>query len=354
MSEVTEGADDTLQRAPASTRRGVFISHVNEDKPIADALEILVQDITAGAVRTFASSSRTPGQGIRYGDEWFQWIRSKIEVADHLVALLTPNSLGRPWILFEAGLGKAQPSGSVFGLAVGVAVDQASAGPFGVFQNSGSDRDSLIKLCKQLIEPSGLKPRDEVIGVMVDQFLGSISTVVAAPVTGSADEGTAAIYQALEDLKFLIRERGVSESRDGRRRRDVDVEQLLLLMDRGRPARPGSRVELALLGECASELGLSAVAAVLRTASGPGGISIRHFDLAMHVVEETRPFSRASDRLLQLVRDHLLMWRDEQERELQRRRLRSERLRERQVDERVASDEGVDEGVPSGDDTDDG
>lgn len=312
---------------------------------------MLVHDVTAGAVETFSSSSRFPGQGIRYGDEWFRWIRSSIEVADHVVALLTPSSLDRPWILFEAGLAKAQPSGSVFGLAVGVPVDQASAGPFGVFQNSGSDRDSLMKLCRQLVEPSGLNPRDEIIGVMVDQFLNAASTAVAPALAEAQDDGSAAIYQALEDLKFLVREERHAEPRESRRRRDVEVGRLLRLLQRGGPVRPGSRLQFALLAECASELGLFAVTAVLRTLSGPG-MSIRHFDLAMQVVEETRPFSRVSDMVLSATREHLLLWREEQERELHRRRALTARPRPTddpistvRVDETVAEDQQEETGA---------
>src|ERR1700728_4360676 len=85
---------------------GIFISHVHEDRELASAFSILLRDITAGVLPTFSSSDRTADGGIRYGTEWFQWIKESIESSDHLVALLTPHSLERPWILFEAGLGK--------------------------------------------------------------------------------------------------------------------------------------------------------------------------------------------------------------------------------------------------------
>ena len=75
---------------------GVFISHVHEDKSLADAFSILIQDITAGSVTTFSSSDNSGVGGIRYGDEWFSWIKTKVDAADHVVALLTPKSVGRP------------------------------------------------------------------------------------------------------------------------------------------------------------------------------------------------------------------------------------------------------------------
>src|SRR5437868_2039055 len=84
---------------------GVFISHVHEDKSLADAFALLLRDATSGALETYSSSTTTGDGGIRYGTEWFQWIKDSISAADHVVALLTRSSLDRPWILFEAGLG---------------------------------------------------------------------------------------------------------------------------------------------------------------------------------------------------------------------------------------------------------
>ena len=138
----------------------------------------------------------------------------------------------RPWILFEAGLGTAKPSGTVFGVALGLGVAEASVGPFGVFHNSGSDRDSLIKLCKQLISSGRVNPRDQVIEKMVDEFILIVakhfeeSDDVAQPVD---DPKTAALFQGLEDLKFLLREREI----DPRYRRNSrrDERDLFMLMD---------------------------------------------------------------------------------------------------------------------------
>jgi hypothetical protein len=202
---------------------GVFISHIHEDREIAEAFADLVRDVTAGAVKTYASSSTAPHEGIRYGDEWYQWIRDRVEQADHVVALLTPRSVGKPWILFEAGLGKAQSSSSMFGLAVGMSVAAASVGPFGVFQNSSADKDSLIKLCAQLTASTQLRPREQVVGGMVDLFIQTVEGIVPHEESVVEDPKSAALFQAIEDLKFQIREsrphdRGEATERDVRRK----------------------------------------------------------------------------------------------------------------------------------------
>ncbi len=198
---------DTIDRADQTKLvGGVFISHVHEDRAIADAFSTLVGDVTAGTVPTYASSSTSPLEGIQYGDEWFQWIRSKVESADHVVAILTPRSVGKPWILFEAGLGKASTNSTMFGLAVGMSVADASVGPFGVFQNSSAEKLSLIKLCDQLTASTPVEPRPAVVERMVDIFLETVSGIVPEEEPVVEDTKSAALFQAIEDLKFLVRE----------------------------------------------------------------------------------------------------------------------------------------------------
>ncbi|MDR6119113.1 hypothetical protein QE370_002297 [Aeromicrobium sp. SORGH_AS981] len=196
--------DQETQTASTSSG-GVFISHIHEDREIAEAFSTLVRDVTAGMVQTFASSSTSSDAGIKYGDEWFQWIKSRVENADHVVALLTPRSVDKPWILFEAGLGKAQTS-SMFGVAVGMSVADASVGPFGVFQNSSADRKSLVKLCEQLATQANLRPRPEVVGDMVDRFIATVEGIVPHDESVVEDPKSAALFQAIDDLKFLVRE----------------------------------------------------------------------------------------------------------------------------------------------------
>jgi hypothetical protein len=55
----------------------VFISHVHEDEPLADAFSILIQDITAGSVATYSSSDNSGVGGMRYGEEWSSWIKER-------------------------------------------------------------------------------------------------------------------------------------------------------------------------------------------------------------------------------------------------------------------------------------
>jgi len=84
----------------------VFISHDSRDADIAEAFANLLQDATGGVLRSFRSSDRKGTAGIEFGAEWYSAIMEKLKDATDVVALLTSQSLGRPWLLYEAGVAK--------------------------------------------------------------------------------------------------------------------------------------------------------------------------------------------------------------------------------------------------------
>jgi hypothetical protein len=290
---------------PGGDSAGVFISHVHEDKALADAFTLLIRDITAGSVAAYSSSDNSGDAGIKYGTEWFSWIKEKVQSADHIVALLTPRSVSRPWILFEAGLGIAKPSGLVIGVALGMDMADAFVGPFGVFQNSGSDRASLIKLCKQLISSGRVNPRDQVIESMVDDFVSKVAghfetTADSSP--PAEDPKTAAIFQGLEDLKFLFRERE-SEFRPSRSRKMAERDLFMLMDSFDESDEKGlSPLRTTIVAGLAESAGMIVEAEILRFFIGKRSVSHRSVMSAERFLMRRRPDSPQEDMLQDLVR----------------------------------------------------
>lgn len=77
----------------------VFISHAAADRKLAEYLRDELVKRRPGT--EFFLSSR-PGH-IRTGHEWWQTIQQQLRSADAYIVLLTPISIGRPWIPFETG-----------------------------------------------------------------------------------------------------------------------------------------------------------------------------------------------------------------------------------------------------------
>jgi tetratricopeptide (TPR) repeat protein len=81
----------------------VFISHTHSDKAIADALSKAVRSLFGTGVQVEYSTKKELGGGIPHGDNWFDWIVDQVTEADIALVLLTPGSIQKPWILWEAG-----------------------------------------------------------------------------------------------------------------------------------------------------------------------------------------------------------------------------------------------------------
>src|ERR1041385_472384 len=186
----------------------VFISHDSRDADLAEAFNNLLTDASGGILKSFRSSDKRGTSGIEFGEEWYRTIMDNLHEATDVVALLTPHSVGRPWILYEAGVAKGKLNSRVFGLAIGVPLEKASVGPFYQFQNCGDDEDSLTKLVMQLITKNpDAAPREAAIRRQVQAFRQRIGDLVKARsqnVATRMDETSVA--KLFEEVKVMFRE----------------------------------------------------------------------------------------------------------------------------------------------------
>jgi hypothetical protein len=78
----------------------VFVSFIHEEELIAGTVLSFLREIFGDEVEIFLSADRTT---IYAGDNWIDEILSALKSTKVLVSVLTPESIGRPWINFEAG-----------------------------------------------------------------------------------------------------------------------------------------------------------------------------------------------------------------------------------------------------------
>lgn len=81
----------------------IFLSHSHRDQAVAEALAVLIGDLFGDKVSIAYSSDQKAGGGIPPGAQWLPWILDHITAADRTFALFTPNSMHRPWVLWESG-----------------------------------------------------------------------------------------------------------------------------------------------------------------------------------------------------------------------------------------------------------
>jgi tetratricopeptide (TPR) repeat protein len=82
---------------------GIFISHTHADKAIADAIDHALKQLFEGAVEVHYSTKTDGDGGIAKGENWFQWIGSQVRQSTAAIIILTPSSIQKSWVLWEAG-----------------------------------------------------------------------------------------------------------------------------------------------------------------------------------------------------------------------------------------------------------
>lgn len=82
----------------------IFISHTHGDRKIAEAIDGAISTLLGnGVVDVVYSTKRDNEGGIPHGADWFDWIVDQVKRADIALVLLTPGSVQKPWVLWEAG-----------------------------------------------------------------------------------------------------------------------------------------------------------------------------------------------------------------------------------------------------------
>jgi hypothetical protein len=98
----------------------LFLSHDHRDDELARIIASTLSRITLGQVEVWFSSDNSPSGGIRPGSVWLDEVKAQLERSKAILILLTPNSLDKPWVLFESGFGAAIPNCEVIPLCVGI------------------------------------------------------------------------------------------------------------------------------------------------------------------------------------------------------------------------------------------
>jgi len=78
----------------------VFISHAHEQQDLAKAWKVLLGAIAPKSVKVWYSSDRDPLGGVGAG-RWRDKLGTELDTAELVLALCTPESASKPWLMFE-------------------------------------------------------------------------------------------------------------------------------------------------------------------------------------------------------------------------------------------------------------
>ncbi|WP_421799592.1 toll/interleukin-1 receptor domain-containing protein [Haliscomenobacter sp.] len=173
-----------------------FLSHYSRDKEIAEIIANALNRISLRQIMPWYSSDSSESGGLKPGNIWFTEILGKINQSRALVAVLTPNSIGRPWIYFESGIAQSLENCEIIPVCVGIIRDNIHP-PLGMYQ------------CYQLTDYRSLK---EFIGKLLAKFEITFDEEMSKPV----------LEKAISDLaKVEFKEEGKTEEKS------IDIQELL-------------------------------------------------------------------------------------------------------------------------------
>lgn len=214
----------------------IFISHTHADKEIADAINQAVESLFGKDTVQVVYSTKKGGEaGIPHGEDWFDWIVAQVSGADVALVLLTPGSIQKPWLLWEAGAveGVALAGQASGGQAAAVPGEKRprKVRPL-LFHLRSSDIPSPFHRL-QMINGDKQEDVEPFLLDLIDQFQGTLKPARLVE-AGTRLESTVKTYiesasKALLRAPLLVSEAAVQEwlvRLDGYEKRPSEIEQL--------------------------------------------------------------------------------------------------------------------------------
>ncbi|MFA7059446.1 MAG: HAD hydrolase-like protein [Pedobacter sp.] len=153
----------------------IFLSHAVADKELATKIKELIQAASMGLVDVWMSSAI---DGLKPGDILWLEVHENLTKSDKILTLLTPNSLGRDWLLYESGYVAGKKESPVIPLLFGLTKTQLPLPLSAYVIYNGDDLDELNNLIYQIITEVAPNPSLLLVSSLTSSFLIDISTIL--------------------------------------------------------------------------------------------------------------------------------------------------------------------------------
>lgn len=153
----------------------VMISHAHDEKTLAEAWKELLEQTTLGVVKVWFSSDTSATGGMTVGSEWRDQLYRQMAESNFIIAIQTPSSAGRPWIMWECGVasGIEKMRGII---PVVFAMGRGDlANPLTTYQiYAGDDAAQVREVCTRLAEAAGLQNNQQWLDIQIPRYLNAI------------------------------------------------------------------------------------------------------------------------------------------------------------------------------------
>lgn len=153
----------------------VFLSHDSRDHALADVIGRAISRMSLNQVAVWYSSDSAGAGGLKPGHVWLDEIRQRLASSKAVIALLTPTSIARPWLLFESGYGAANPNCDVIPVCVGIDSLSDVPYPLAMYQSYLlSDYNSLRRFAEKLVNKYEIHFDEEMAKPVLDEAVAKL------------------------------------------------------------------------------------------------------------------------------------------------------------------------------------
>jgi tetratricopeptide (TPR) repeat protein len=154
----------------------VLISHAHDEKALAEAWKDLLKTVSLGGIEVWFSSDVNPGGGVDVGVEWREKIYQKLEDSKFVIAIQTPTSVGRPWIMWECGVASGiEKERRLIPIVFSMGRSELSS-PLSSYQvYQGENEEQVKELCSRLVKETGRDWVEMVFDVAFKVYQDSIN-----------------------------------------------------------------------------------------------------------------------------------------------------------------------------------
>jgi hypothetical protein len=183
-----------------------FLSHYSEDKDVAEIISVVLARISLRQVISWYSSDTAETGGLKPGTIWFNEIIDRIRQSKALIAILTPNSVNRPWVYFESGIAEALSTCELIPVSIGLKKDDIPSPLYHYKCYQLTDYKSLRDFVSKLLTKFDVNFDEEMCKRILEQCILKLSKL-KFDANRSLKEKVPKTDEWLQDLKNHIDKR---------------------------------------------------------------------------------------------------------------------------------------------------
>jgi tetratricopeptide (TPR) repeat protein len=153
----------------------VLISHYHEERALADAWKELLKSTSLGAIEAWYSSDSHAAGGMTIGIEWRDQLHEKLAESNFILAIQTPTSAGRPWVMWECGVASGiDKERGIIPIIYSMKPGEL-ANPISSYQlYQGEDENQVRQVCERLTVAADLHPEPHVYTEPLKRYFNAI------------------------------------------------------------------------------------------------------------------------------------------------------------------------------------